>query len=44
MGGTLNQTRYCQAVLPLEVATSEFEERLVICGAGSIIKIFRWKS
>lgn len=43
-GGGLTQTTLSRCILPVEVQVNGAEERLVLAGSGTVVKIFRWKT
>lgn len=43
-GGGLTQTTMSRCILPVEVQTNGADERLVLAGSGTVVKIFRWKT
>lgn len=43
-GGGLTQTTMSRCILPIEVQMNGAEERLVLAGSGTVVKIFRWKT
>ena len=42
-GGGLTQTVMSRCILPVEVQANGAEERLILAGSGTVVKIFRWK-
>lgn len=43
-GGSLTQTTMSRCILPVEIQSNGTEERLVLAGSGTVVKIFRWKT
>eukprot|EP00892_Ulva_mutabilis_P008691 jgi/Ulvmu1/6194/UM028_0050.1 len=43
-GGGLTQTTMSRCILPVEVQVNGTEERLVLAGSATVVKIFRWKT